>query len=100
MSTEGLSTVISLTQEQLAETGSDKLPSFPWDPGVHLVSRMFHYMMTLVVPESHTLHLGLVWSGPVGTCPMGRDLFSLLIIMIGHGDVWTGTSSIEVSLLI
>jgi hypothetical protein len=57
-------------------------------------------MMTQVVPESHTLHLGLVWSGPAGTCPMGRDLFSLLIIMIGHGDVWTGTSSTEVSLLI
>jgi hypothetical protein len=42
----GLPTVISPTQEQLAETGSDKLPSFPWDPGVHLVSRMFHYMTT------------------------------------------------------
>jgi hypothetical protein len=42
----GLPTVISPTQEQLAETGSDKLPSFPWDLGVHLVSKMFHYMMT------------------------------------------------------
>ena len=31
---------------------------------------------------------------------MGRDLFSLLIIMIGHGDVWIGTSSTKVSLLI
>jgi hypothetical protein len=29
---------------------------------------------------------------------MGRDLFFLLIIMIGHGDVWTGTSSTEVSM--
>jgi hypothetical protein len=57
-------------------------------------------MLTQVAPESHTLHLGLVWSGPAGTCPMGRDLFSLLIIMIGHGDVWTGTSSTEVSSLI
>jgi hypothetical protein len=96
----GLPTVISLTQEQLAETGSDKLPSLPWDPGVHLVSRMFHYMTTQVAPESHTLHLGLVWSGPAGTCPMGRDLFFRLIIMIGNGDVWTGTSSTEVSSLI
>jgi hypothetical protein len=94
----GLPTVISPAQEQLAETGSDKLPSFPWDPGVHLVSRMFHYMTTQVAPESHTLHLGLVWSGSAGTCPMGRDLFFLLIIMIGHGDVWTGTSSTEVSM--
>jgi hypothetical protein len=42
----GLLPVISPTQEQLAETRSDKIPSLPWDPGVHLVSRMFHYMMT------------------------------------------------------
>jgi hypothetical protein len=34
-----LPTVISPAQEQLVETGSDNLPSFPWDPGVHLVSR-------------------------------------------------------------
>jgi hypothetical protein len=57
----GLLTVISPAQERLAETGSDKLPSLPWDPGVHLVSRIFHY----------TLHLGLVWSGPAGTFPIG-----------------------------
>jgi hypothetical protein len=42
----GLPTVISPAQEQLVEIGSDKLPSFPWDPRVHLVSRMFHYMTT------------------------------------------------------
>jgi hypothetical protein len=66
----GLLTVISPAQEQLVETGSDKLPSFPWDLGVHLVSRMFHYMTTQVAPESHTLHLGLVWSGSEGTCLM------------------------------
>jgi hypothetical protein len=95
-----LPTVISLAREKLAEIGSDKLLSFPWDLGVHLVSRMFHYMMAQMAPESHTLHLGLVWSGLVGTFPMGLDLFFLLIIMIGHGDVWTGTSSIEVSMLI
>jgi hypothetical protein len=56
----GILTVIRLAQEQLAEIGSDKLPSFPWDPRVHLVSRMFHYMMTQVAPKSHTLHLGLL----------------------------------------
>jgi hypothetical protein len=96
----GLPTVISPAQEQLVETGSDKLPSFPWDSGVHLVSRMFHYMTTQVAPESHTLHLGLVSREPAGTCPVGRDLSSLMIIMIGHGYVWMGTSSIEMSLLI
>jgi hypothetical protein len=94
----GLLTVISLTHEQLEEIGSDKLPSFPWDPGVRFVSTML--MLTQVAPESHTLHLGLVWSGSAGTCLMGRDLFFHLIIMIGHGDVWTGTSSTEVSSLI
>ena len=35
----GILTVISLTPEQLEEIGSDKLPSFPWDPGVRFVSR-------------------------------------------------------------
>ena len=94
----GLPTMISPTQEQLVETGSDKLPSLPWDPRVHLVSRMFHYMTTQVAPGSHTLHLGLVWSGSAGTCPMRRGLLFLLIIMIGHGDVWTCTSSKEVSM--
>jgi hypothetical protein len=42
----GLLTMINLTNEQLEEIGSDKLPSFLWDPRFHLVSRMFHYMMT------------------------------------------------------
>ena len=86
----GILTVISPAQERLAETGSDKLPSLPWDPGVHLVSRIFHYK----------LHLGLVWSGPTGICLIERGNFSLLIIMIGHGNGWTSTSSIEVSLQI
>jgi hypothetical protein len=91
----GLLTMISLTQEQLEEIGSDKLPSLPWDLGVHLASRISDYMMTQVAPESHTLHLGLVWSGSAGTCPMGRDLSFRLAIMIGHGEVWIGTSSTE-----
>jgi hypothetical protein len=85
--------VISLTQEQLEEIGRDKLPSFLWDPGVRFVNTMF--MLTQVAPESHTLHLGLVWGGSVGTCSMGRDLSFHLIIMIGHGDFWIGTSSTE-----
>jgi hypothetical protein len=94
----GLLTVISLTQQQLEEIGSDKLPSFPWDPGVRFVSTMF--MLTQVAPESHTLHLGLVWSGSASTCPMGRDLFFRLAIMIGHGEVWIGTSSTEMPIQI
>jgi hypothetical protein len=89
----GLPTVISMTQEKLARIGSDKLPRLPWDPGVHFVSRMFHCMMTQVAPESHILHLGLVWSGPKGTCPIERGSCSLLIIMIGHGDGWACTTS-------
>jgi hypothetical protein len=31
---------------------------------------------------------------------MGQDLSFFLIIMIGHGDVWTCTSSIEIPLQI
>jgi hypothetical protein len=42
----GILTVISLTQKQLEEIGSDKLPIFPWDPGVHLANRMFYYRVT------------------------------------------------------
>jgi hypothetical protein len=94
----GLPTVINLTQEQLEKIGSDKLPSFPWDPGVHFVSRMFHCMMTHIAPESHILHLGLVWSGLVGTCLMKRCSFSLLIIMIDHGDGWAGVTSTKLPL--
>jgi hypothetical protein len=96
----GILTVISLTHEQLDESGSDKLPSFPWDLGVHWVSRMFHYMMTQVAPESYTLHQGSVWSGPAGICLIERGIFSLLIIMIGRGDGWIGTSFTEMSLQI
>jgi hypothetical protein len=94
----GILTVISLTQEKLEEIGSDKLPSFPWDPRVCFVSTMF--MLTQVAPESHTLHLGLVWSGSAGTCLMGRDLFFRLAIMIGHGEVWIGTSYTEIPIQI
>jgi hypothetical protein len=94
----GLIALISLTQEQLEEIGSDKLPCFPWDLGVCFVSTMI--MLTQVAPESHTLHLGLGWSGSAGTCPMGRDLFFHLIIMIGHGDVWIGTYSTEMPIQI
>jgi hypothetical protein len=42
----GLPTMISMTHELLVEIGSDKLPSFPLDPGVHFVGRLFHLMMT------------------------------------------------------
>jgi hypothetical protein len=94
----GLPTVITLKQEKLAGIESDKLTSFPWDLGVHLVSKMFYIMLTQVAPKSHAFHLGLVWSGPVGTFPMERDIFSLLIIMIGHGDAWEGTTSTDMSL--
>jgi hypothetical protein len=90
--------VISPIEEHLAETGSDKIPSFPWDLKVHFVSRMFYVMLTQVALESDTPHIGLVWSEPTGTCPMGRDIFSLLIIMIKHGEGWAGTTSTEMFL--
>ena len=37
----GLLTVISITQEQLEEIGSDKLPSFLWDPVVRFFNTVF-----------------------------------------------------------
>jgi hypothetical protein len=37
----GLPTVISMTQEQLVGIGSDKILSFPWHPGVHLLVGCF-----------------------------------------------------------
>jgi hypothetical protein len=80
----GILTVISLTQEQLEEIGSDKLPSLLSDLGVHFVSRMFMLGFQ-----------GLVWSGPTGNFPMERGSLSILIIMIGHGDGWEGTTSTE-----
>jgi hypothetical protein len=94
----GLLIVISFTQEQLEEIGSDKIPSLPWDPRVRFLITML--MLTQVSLESHTLHLGLVGSGSVGTCPMGRDPSFHVIIMIGHGDIWIGTYSTEIPLQI
>jgi hypothetical protein len=44
--------VVTLFQQ----IGSDELPIFPWDPGVHLVSRLFHLMMAQVAPKSNILH--------------------------------------------
>jgi hypothetical protein len=94
----GIPTVINMTQEQLAEIGSNKLPSSPWDLRVHFVGSLFHLMMIQAAPESHILFFGLVLSGPVGICPMERGSFSLLIIMIGHGDGWASIASTEMFL--
>jgi hypothetical protein len=95
----GLPIVICMTQEQLVGIGSDKIPSFPWDLGVHFVSRLFHRMMTQVETKSYMLHFGLVLSGFAGACPMEQDSFSLLIHMIEYGDGWEDTNSTELLLL-
>jgi hypothetical protein len=95
---EGLSTLISMTHEQLVGIGSDKLPSFPWDPGVHLVSRLFHLMMAQVAPKSNILHSWMVLRGLAGTCSMWRDMFSLLILMIEYGGGWEDDDSTEIPL--
>jgi hypothetical protein len=90
--------MINMTHEQLAEIGSDKLPSLPWDLRVHFVSRMFHYMMTLgCAREPHTPPwVGLEWA--CRDLSYGARQFSLLIIMIGHGDGGEGTTSTEMFL--
>ena len=63
-----------------------------------MISGVFHYIVTQVAPESHTLHQGSVWSGSAGICPMEQGIFSLLVIMIRRGDGWTSTFSTEMSL--
>jgi hypothetical protein len=57
-------------------------------------------MMAQVAPESHILHSGLVLRGIVGACPMERESFSFLILMIEYGDGWADTTSTEVFLLV
>jgi hypothetical protein len=61
---EGLLTVISLKQEQLEEIGSDKIPSLPWDPGVHLTSGMSDYRVTQVASREPHMPpwVGLEWA--------------------------------------
>jgi hypothetical protein len=73
--------------------GSDELPSFPWDPRVHSVSRLFHLMMAQVAPKSNILHSWMVSRGMAGACPMERDSFSLLILMSDYGDGWANIAS-------
>jgi hypothetical protein len=94
----GISIVSTMTQEQLVGIGSDEIPSFPWDLRVHFVSRLFHLTITQVAPESHILHFGLVLRGLAGVCPMEKDSFSFLILMIEYGDGWEGVTSTELLL--
>jgi hypothetical protein len=94
----GLPTVIRMTHEQLVGIGSDEIAIFPWDLGVHLVSRFFHLMMAQVVPESNILHSWMVLRGLAGDCPMEQDNFSLLILMMDYGDGWEDFASTEVLL--
>ena len=87
-----------MTHEQLVRIGSDELPIFPWDPGVHLVSGLFHLMMAQVAPENNILHSWMVLIGLAGACSMWRDRFSLLILMIEYGGGWADDDSTEIPL--
>jgi hypothetical protein len=78
--------------------GSDEISIFPWDSGVHLVSRVFHLMMVQVSPNSNILHSWMVLRGLVGACPMGQDRFSLLILMIEYEDGWANVTSTKILL--
>jgi hypothetical protein len=66
----GIPTVTRMTHEKLVAIGSDEIPSFPWDPRAHLVSRLFHLMMAQVAPYSNILHSWMVSRGLAGACPM------------------------------
>jgi len=74
-------------------TGSDELPSFPWDPRVHFFCRLSQLMMIQVVPKSHILHFGSVLRGFIGACPTERDMLSIFIIMIEYRDDWASVTS-------
>jgi hypothetical protein len=47
----GLLTVISLTQESLEEVGSDKLPTLPWDSGVHSASSVMSPLWDIITGQ-------------------------------------------------
>jgi hypothetical protein len=55
-------------------------------------------MMAQVALESNILHSWMVLRGLAGACPMERDSFSLLILMIEYGDGWEDITSTEVLL--
>jgi hypothetical protein len=55
-------------------------------------------MMAQVVPESNVLQSWVVLRGLAGACPMERDNFSLLILMIEYGDGWADVTSTEILL--
>jgi hypothetical protein len=94
----GILTVISMTHEQLVGIGCDELPMLPWDPGVHLVSGLFHLMTAQVAPKSNILHSWMVLRGLAGTCSMWRDMFSILILMIEYGGGWADVDSTKIPL--
>jgi hypothetical protein len=94
----GLLTVISMAHQQLVGIGSDELPNFPWDLGVHLVSSLLHLMMVWVAPESNILHSWIILRGLAGICSMWRDRFSLLILVIEYGDGWEDFGSTGIPL--
>jgi hypothetical protein len=58
---KGLLTVISFTQEQLEEIGSDKLPSFPCDPRVCFVSMSAHVDLGCTTEPHTPPWFGLEW---------------------------------------
>jgi hypothetical protein len=93
-----LPTVISMTHEQLVRIGSDELPILPWDPGVHLVSGLFHLRMAPVALESNILQSWMVLRGLAWTFSMWRDKFSLLILVIDYGGGWADDDSTEIPL--
>jgi hypothetical protein len=66
----GLPTVISMAHQQLVGIGSDELPNFPWDLGLHLVSSLLHLMMVWVAPERSILHSWIILRGLAGICSM------------------------------
>jgi hypothetical protein len=78
-------TVISMAQQHSLGIGSGGLPNWLWDPGIHLVGSLLHFLMDRVAPASGLLHSWIVMRGLARIRSIWRDKFSLLVPRIRYG---------------
>jgi hypothetical protein len=72
-------TVISMAQQHSLGIGSGGLPNWLWDPWIHLVGSLLHFLMDRVEPASGLLHSWIVMRGLARIRSIWRDMFSLLV---------------------
>jgi hypothetical protein len=74
-----------MAQQPSLRIGSGGLPNWLWDPGIHLVGSLLHFLMDRVAPTSGLLHSWIVIRGLARIRSIWRDKFSLLVPRIGYG---------------